>query len=133
MHRALRARRGARRIDDHREISVVEIDLGLDVGLAFCQIVEIFEALGRGRASKIDRDEIDAELLQRRAPVGLRVQIVVDEGKTHFGMIEDKIHVGGAEHGVDRHPDQAGAVNAEQRFDEFDRVVADGRNLLAGF
>jgi hypothetical protein len=38
-----------------------------------------------------------------------------------------------SEHGVDRHPDQAGAMNAEQRFDEFDRVVADGRNLLSGF
>ena len=81
---------------------------------------------------EIDRDQIDAALFQRGAPIGLRMQIVVDQRETHFGMIEDVIHVGRAEHGIDRHPDQAGAMNAEQRFDELDRVVADGRNLLAG-
>src|ERR1700723_1019103 len=47
-------------------------------------------------------------------------------------MIEDVVHIDRPEHGVDGHPDQAGAMNAEQRFDEFDRIVADGRNLLAG-
>ena len=109
------------------------VDLGLDLGLAFYQIVEILQALRGGRAGEIDRDQIDAALLQRGAAIRLRMQIVVDQRKAHFGMIEDVIHVGGAEHGVDRHPDQAGAMNAEQRFDEFDRVVADGRNLLAGF
>ena len=85
-----------------------------------------------GRAGQIDRDQVDAALLQRRAPVRLAVEIVVDQRETHLGMIEDVVHVGRPEHGVDGHPDQAGAMNAEQRFDEFDRIVADGRNLLAG-
>ncbi len=132
MHRALRPRRGARGVDDHRQIAVVDLDLGLDVGLALYQIVEILQARRGGRAGEVDRDQLDAALLQRGAAVGLRMQIVVDQRETHLGMIEDVVHVGGAEHGVDGHPDQAGAMNAEQRFDEFDRVVADGRNLLAG-
>ena len=95
--------------------------------------LKFFQALRGGLAGEIDRDQVDAALLQRGAAIRLRMQIVVDQRKAHFGMIEDVIHVGGAEHGVDGHPDQAGAVNAEQRFDEFDRVVADGRDLLAGF
>ena len=91
------------------------------------------EVLCGGLAGQVDRDQIDAALLQRCAPLRLRMQIVVDQRKSHFGMVEDVIHVGGAEHGVDRHPDEAGAVNAEQRFDEFDGVVVDGGDLLAGF
>ena len=132
MHRALRARRGAGGIDDHRQIAVVDVDLGLDLGLALHQVVEILQALRGGGAGKIHRDQSDAALLQRGAAIRLRVQIVVDQRETHFGMIEDVIHVGGPEHGVDGHPDQPGAMNAEQRFDELDRVVADGRDLLAG-
>ena len=85
-----------------------------------------------GRAGEIDRDQVDTALLQRCAPVWLRIKIVVDDRKIHLGMVKDVVHVGGAEHGVDGHPDEAGAVDAEQRFDEFDRVVADGRDLLAG-
>jgi len=60
------------------------------------------------------------------------MQIVVDQREPHFGMRKDIVHVRRTEHGVDRHPDQAGAVDAEQCFDEFDRVVADGRDLVAG-
>ena len=133
MHRAFRPRRGARRINDHRQIAVVEVDLGLELGLTLQQIVEVLQALCSGGAGEIDGNQLDAALLQRRAAIGLRMEIVVDQGEPYFGMIEDVIHIGGTEHGVDRHPDQAGAMNAEQRFDEFDRVVADGRNLLAGF
>ena len=80
------------------------LDLGLDLGLALDQIVEIFQVPCGGLAGEIDRDQIDAALLQRRAPIGLRMQIVVDQRKTHFGMIEDIVHVGWAEHGVDRAP-----------------------------
>ena len=97
------------------------------------KVVEILQPRRGGVAGEIDRDQLHAALFQRRAPVGLRMQIVVDQREAHLGMVEDVVHVGRAEHGVDGHPDQAGAVNAEQRFDEFDRVVADGRNLLAGF
>ena len=132
MHRALRPRGGAGGVDDHREIAVVDLDLGLDLGLALDQFVEILQALRGGLAGKIDRDQVDAALLQRGAAIRLRMQIVVDQRKAHFGMVEDVIHVGGPEHGVDGHPDEAGAMNAEQRFDELDRVVADGRDLLAG-
>ena len=71
MHRALRPRRRAAGIDDHRQIAVVEVDLGLDLRLAFQQIVEILKARRGGRAGQIDRDQIDAALLQRRAPIGL--------------------------------------------------------------
>src|SRR5882672_6075980 len=60
------------------------------------------------------------------------MQIVVDQCETRFRMIEDVIHIGGTKHGVDGYPDEACAVNAEQRFDEFNRVVANSRNLLAG-
>ena len=126
MHRALRARRRAAGIDDHGQIAVVEIDIGLDLGLALQQIVEVLKARRCGRAGQIDRHQIDAPLLQRHAPIGLRIEIVVDQRKTHFRMIQDIIHIRRPEHGVDRHPDQAGAVDAEQRFDELDRIVADG-------
>ena len=96
------------------------------------QIVELLQAVLGRLAGEIDRDQVDAALLQRRAAIRLGVQIVVDQREAHLGMVEDVVHVGRAEHGVDRHPDQAGAMNAEQRFDELDRVVADRRNLLAG-
>jgi hypothetical protein len=89
--------------------------------------------LRRGGAGEIDGNQLDAALLQCRAAIGLGMEIVVDQREPYFGMAEDVIHIGRTEHGVDRHPDQAGAMNAEQRFDEFDRIVADGRNLLAGF
>ena len=98
----------------------------------FDQIVEILQPRRGDVAGEIDRDQLHAALFQRGAAIGLRMQIVVDQREAHLGMVEDVVHVGGPEHGVDRHPDQAGAVNAEQRFDELDRVVADRRNLLAG-
>ena len=44
MHRALRPRGGAGRVDDHRQVAVVDLDLGLDLGLALYQLVEILEA-----------------------------------------------------------------------------------------
>ena len=94
-------------------IAVVDLDLGLDLGSALYQIVEMFQARGSRRAGEIDRDQIDTAFCKRRAPVGLPIQIVVDECKIHFGMIEDVIHVCRAEHGVDGHPNQAGAMNAE--------------------
>ena len=131
MHRPLRPRRRARRVDDHREIAVVDLDIRLDLGLALDEIVEILQSRRGDLAGEIDRDHLHAALFQRGATVGLRVQTVVDQRKAHLGVIEDVIHVGGAEHGVDGHPDQAGAVDAEQRFDELDGVVADGRYLLA--
>ncbi len=93
MHRALRPRGGAAGVDDHRQIAVVEVDLGLDVGLALQQTVEILKTLCGGRSGQIDRDQIDAAPLKRRAPVCLRMQIVVDQGEAHFRMVEDVIHV----------------------------------------
>ena len=84
-------------------------------------------------AGQIDRDHLHAALFQRGAPLALRMQIVVDQCKADLGMAEDVVHIRGPEHGIDRHPDQAGAMNAEQRLDELDRVVADRGNLLAGF
>ena len=131
MHRALGPRRRARSVDDHREIAVVELDLRLDLGLALDEIVEILQSRRRDLAGEIDRDHLHAALFQCGAAIGLRVQIVVDQRKTHLGVIEDIVHVGRAEHGVDGNPDQPRAVNAEQRFDELDGVVADRRYLLA--
>lgn len=75
------------------------------------------------RAGEIDRDQVDAPLLQRSAPVGLRMEIVVDQRKAHLGVAENVIHVGGTEHGVDRYPDEARAVDAEQRFDELTELL----------
>ena len=133
MHRALRPRRGARGVDDHREIAVVDLDLGFDIGLALEQIVEILQALSPATLparsiaiSSMPRFSSAA----RRSGCACRLSSI--SGEPYFGMVEDVVHVGRAEHGVDGHPDQAGAMNAEQRFDEFDRVVADGRDLLAG-
>lgn len=131
MHRALRPRRRARRVDDHREIAVVDLDLGLDVRMPLDEVVEAGKPRGPRRPGEIDGDQLDAALFQRRPPLRLRNQIVVDEREPHLGMAEDVVHVGGPEHGVDRHPDQAGTVDAEQRFDELDRVVADRRDCLA--
>ncbi len=93
MHRAFRARRRARRIDDHRQIAVVEVDVRLDLGLALQQRVKLFQSRGSGRAGQIDRDQIDTKLVQRRAPVWLHIKIVVDQCEADFGMIEDIIHV----------------------------------------
>ena len=132
VHRAFRPRRGARSIDDHREIAVVDLDFRLDLGLALEQVVEAFETGGRGGAGEIDRDEVDAARLQRRAPVGLRMEIIVDQRETDLSMAEDVVHVGWSEHRVDRHPYEARTMDAEQGFDELDGVVADGRDLLAG-
>ena len=97
----------------------------------FDEIVEVLQSCLGDLAGKIDRDHLHAALFQRVAAIGLRMHDVVDQRKAHLGMIEDIAHVGRAEHGVDRHPHQACAVDAEQRFDELDGVVADRRDLLA--
>jgi len=94
--------------------------------------ISISEPRGGDLAGEIDRDHLHAALFQRGATVGLGVQHVVDDGEPHPGMVEDVVHVRRAEHGIARHPHQAGAVNAEQRFDEFDGIVADRRYLVAG-
>lgn len=83
MHRALGPRRRAGRVDDHREVAVVDLDLGLDVGLAFDQVGEIGEPRGGDLAGEIDRDHLHAALFQRGATVGLGVQHVVDDGEPH--------------------------------------------------
>jgi hypothetical protein len=71
MHRPLRARGRARGIDDHREIAIANLDLGLDVGLAMQQAVELRKTRRLGGAAEIDRDQIDAARL-RRSPIATR-------------------------------------------------------------
>jgi len=45
----------------------VDLDLRLDLGAVLDQVVEVFETRGRRGAGKINRDQADAALLQRRA------------------------------------------------------------------
>ena len=133
MHRALGTRSGAAGVDDHGEIALVELDLGLDVGVPGDELREAAEPLRRRRSRQVDGDQIEAATRQRRPPVRLGVEAVVDHGETHFGMVENVVGVRRSKHGVDRNPDQPCAMDAEQRFDELHRVVADRRDLLAGF
>ncbi len=133
VHRALGARRRAASVDDHRQVAIVDGDVGLGLGLALKKRVEVRQAGGRRLSREVDGDEVEAAPGERRAAFGLHVEIVVDQGEAHAGVVEDVVHVGGGDEGVDRRPHQAGAVQAEQAFDHVDRVVADRRDLVAGF
>ena len=96
VHRTLRARGGAAGVDDHRQIAVVEVDVGLDLGLAFEQVVEVSQTGGCGLAGQVDGNQVDAALLERGAAIRLGMQIVVDQREAHLGVIEDVIHVIGS-------------------------------------
>ena len=78
-------------------------------------LIQIVETFAEPRPMLVPaeiRDQIDAALSARRAPLGLAVEIVVDDGKIHFGMVEDVVHCSAGPSMVLMGTHRAGAANA---------------------
>ncbi|MDT4840581.1 hypothetical protein FQZ97_744090 [compost metagenome] len=133
MHHTLLPAGGAAGVHDERELVTVDGHVGQRGGALRDGLRHGGHAGRRRVAVEHAQQRRDARRVQQLAQLGARVQRGVDHEVPRLGVFEDVADGIDRERRVDRHPHEAGLLDADQRDHHLDRVVAQhGHALAAG-